>query len=175
MPDIPGYRMRREGTEWVPVKSAKDIVEVLIDKAKDTLLHDGRHAPMLFVVTKDEVLVCAVGEFFKSDSAKDSIVDMVGKLIERFQAQGIAMVVEGWMVKASNGVQSEELPQIKPSKHPARIEVLQIAAEWEDGNRYMRVLRIIRNDKGKVNQLVEIDSESGFEEIGGRLTGFFKR
>lgn len=175
MPEVSGYSMRKEGTEWAAVKTAKDIVEVLMVTAKETILRDGKHSPMLFIITEDEVRIFAVGKFFESDPGKDSLVDMVSKLIERFQAQGVALIVEGWMVKAGDGVKSEELPQIKASKHPAKIEVLQITAEWKNGNQYMRVLRMIRDDTGKVNRLVEIDSESWWQEIAGRFAGFFKK
>ena len=174
MPDLSGYSMRREGTEWSTVNNAKDVLEVLLDTAKVTILRDGSHSPMLFVITRDEVLVFLIWEFLKSESGKDSLADIVIKLIERFQAQGVALITESWMVKSGNGVRPEELTHIKASQHPSRIEVLQITSEWEDGNQCMRLLRMIRSNEGKVNRLVEFDSESGWEEIGGRFCGFFK-
>ena len=175
MPDLPGYSMRREGTEWSTVNNAKNVVEVLLGTAKDTILRDGSHSPMLFIITKDEVIVFLVWEFLKSDSGKDSLADLASKLIKRFDARGVALITEGWMVRSEDGIKPEELPYIRASQHPARIEVLQITSEWEDGSQFMRMLRMMRNNEGKVNRLIEFDRESGWEEIGGRFCGFFKQ
>jgi len=172
-PDISGYSIGREGSDWSSVKNAKDMVEVILKTAKGLLLKDGHHSPMLFTVTENEALVCTIGQFLKTEDAKDSLGDMVRSMIAKFNAQGIGMVTESWMVKAGEGVKSEDLVHIQASKHPARIEVLLTSANWNDGSQYMRILRIIRDNEDKVTQLAELEDESGHSELGGRFTNFF--
>jgi len=175
LPDISGYSIGREGSDWSSVKNAKDMVEVILKTAKGLLLKEGHHSPMLFAVTGNEALVCPIGQFLKTEDTKDSMGDMVRSMIAKFNAQGIGMVTESWMVKAGDGVKSEDLVHIQASKHPARIEVLLTSANWNDGSQYMRIHRIIRDNKGKVIQLAEIDTESGWEEIAGRFANYFKK
>lgn len=173
MSDESGYSIRKEGSDWSIVKSAKDMVEIILKIAKGLLLKDGHHSPMLFAVTENETLVCPIGQFLKTEDTKDSLGDMVRGLIAKFNAQGIGMVAESWMVKAENGVKSEDLVHIQASKHPARIEALLTSANWNDGSQYMRIHRIIRDNEGKVIQLAELEDESGHSELGGRFTNFF--
>ena len=101
--------------------------------------------------------------------------DMVRSIIAKFNAQGIGMVTESWMVKAGDGVKSEDLMHIQANKHPARIEVLITSANWNDGSQYVRILRMVRDNQGKVTHLVEMEDESGLNELSGRFANFFKK
>ena len=174
-PDISGYRLGREGSDWASVKSAKDMVEVILKTAKQLLLKDGHHSPMIFAVTENEAIICPIGQFLQTEEGKDSVGDMVRSIIAKFNAQGIGMVTESWMVKAGDGVKSEDLLHIQASKHPARIEVLITSANWNDGSQYVRILRMVRDNQGKVTQLVELEDESGLSELSGRFTNFFDK
>lgn len=177
MSDIlaPAHIMGKEDTKFETVKTAQGIVEALIDTAKKVTLRDGRHRPMLFVITIDKVLIFRIEQFLKSDDAKDSLVNKVDELIKQFQPQGIGIIIEAWMIMVNNNIRPEELLQISASDHPKRIEVLQAIANWSDGSQYIRILRIIRDSEDKVIQLAELEGESGHSELGGRFTNFFSK
>ena len=147
-----------------------DEVKEIIDIAKQLMLRDGYHAPMVFAKgTKSKVVV--VLESF-GNTADERVGDMLnaGAMVADKRNIGeleqIVLVNEAWM---SRNV------EVMPSQDPKRIEVLVInSLDTSTQEEHLTAFEIVRNPKGQVIDLKQAVLPEKGSAKGTLLTAFQK-
>jgi len=145
-----------------------DEVKEIIDIAKQLMLRDGYHAPMVFAKgTKSRVAV--VLERF-GNTADERVGDMLnaGAMVADRRNIGeleqIVLVNEAWMSRNVD---------VMPSQDPKRIEVLVInSLDTSTQEEYLTAFEIVRNPKGQVIDLKQAVLPEKGSAKGKLLTAF---
>lgn len=133
----------------------------LVQIARETMLRDGEHAPLLYLEGTARDGIIGLEFMPESHSAKANMMRVIGLDFAlkhpKNRIKTVSMVNEGWMLKVSPGED-----YVMPSKSPNRIEVL-VITRLTVANMKTRManLRVVRDEQGKVMELVVPDEMEG--------------
>lgn len=128
-----------------------------IDFARKVYEDKDSFAPMAIGITdKGRYIVPC---FWKDDESKYRMVDGIKKAFKDFGVTVIVFMTESWMLRVRHPALYN--PNVRPSKHPDRIEILMISYVDKSGTRGV-IIPIERDDKNKVEL-----GEPKFNEIEG--------
>lgn len=132
-------------------------LEEIISNAKEIMLRDGNHVPVLIVEADSKVVAGQIPDMPPTHGERMELMHFLGEAAARSgrvgQLQQVFMVTEGWMSQ----VHEDKAKKIRPSQDPNRKEVLIISAmQVPQRKKQMEVFEILRDDNQKV---------IGFEEF----------
>jgi len=156
-------------TTYVGCKNIDEFHEKVLETTKAIWGDCGKIVPQFILVSKQSLFLSA-GVVFESEEDKNQVSQAIRELIRERNVYAIAFVCEGWMVDASK---SKKPLDVRPSKHPQRIEILWASSEWKSPHsRKDTTYRIIRDEKGKVVELSPKGMPQGLS-VAGRFANFF--
>ena len=117
----------------------------LLKMARETLQHQGHHAPMLFIEDHEKRLIAAL-LIFRNDDEKDKMRQQMRTLVQESQSQRYWMVMEAWIAVVDK--EKTDLPMIRPSRRLDRKEVLMIQEYTKElnNNAWMQVFTRTQED-----------------------------
>jgi len=122
--------------------------------AKELTLRDGHHVPILIVEGSMKYLINTFREMPDTHQARAQMMDLIGRTFATNGRIGrlrqVFFICEGWM---SMG-RKENLPKIRPSEDPDRLEVLIISGLQVEGNK--KNLILFQMDRDNQNRLVDL-------------------
>src|SRR5687768_7435798 len=132
-------------------------IEEIISNAKEIMLRDGKHVPVLIVEADRKVAAGQIPDMPPTHGERVELMLFLGQAAGKSgridSLQQVFMVQEAWMSVATE----DKPPQSRPSQDPNRKEVLVVSGiEIKDYKKHMRVFEILRD---KHDQVV------GFEEF----------
>ena len=132
-------------------------IEEIISSAKEIMLRDGKHIPVLIVETNNKLVAGQISYMPATHGERVELMHHLGQATAKSgrvdQFQQVFMVQEGWMSVATK----DKPPDVRPSEDPNRKEVLIVSAiEMKDRKKHMRVFEILRDRHKQV---------AGFEEF----------
>jgi hypothetical protein len=136
-------------------------LQELSQKAREIVLKDGYHAPMLFVEGTNGMVPVLLDLTHEGDS-RFLYMRGLGRHLALDKRHGdlqqLFMVSEVWMVLAKDG----KMPAPRPSQDPHRIEALVIGKmTLPDRKPGMAIFEMVRDAAGKVTDLQPIDLPKG--------------
>ena len=131
--------------------------EEIISNAKEIMLRDGKHVPVLIMEASKNLVVGQIPDMPATHGERVELMRFLGQAAAKSgrvdQLQQVFMVSEGWMSMASEDKPAE----IRPSQDPDRKEVLIISAmQMEERKKHLKVFEILRDSNEQV---------VGFEEF----------
>jgi len=143
--------------------------EEIVSNAKDVILKDGKHAPILIIDGDRELLISQLYELPATHQQRVELMRFVGMTTAMSgklrSLEQVFMVSEGWMSVARKDSQSI----IPPSQDPDRKEVLIVSGLQLEGNRkHLRLFEILRygdNNCVDLHELVPSSEKDGPVEV----------
>lgn len=128
-------------------------LEIVTEMVKERYTHDStQQAPMVFVF-KDTQVATIVQLDFDNDTSKSLSIQAVREVVGMVEADACVFVSEGWSVAQPT---VDEIT-MRPSEHPARVEVLLIEVS-SPNQKAMRYFEIKRDASDHVIDLAEQES-----------------
>lgn len=122
-------------------------IDTVAAQAKEVLLRDGYHQPILIVEGTDQALAVDLSEMADTAEMRQLQVFMAGAAVAQENLirslSQVFYIGEGWMSQ-----QTDEIPKLPPSEAPDRVEVLMIAgtqAQTDQGQ--IILLKMLRNEQ----------------------------
>jgi hypothetical protein len=148
-----------------------DEVKKIIEIAKQVFLHDGYHAPMVFVKGDKGKIVVEIKNFGNDSYQRELTMLNLGTYVACKQNVGdldlVVIVSEAWT--------SRNLTML-PSQNPKRIEVLSINfLDVGSHEEKASMFQVIRNKWGKAIELRPFDKSTEFFEVKGHILPAFVR
>lgn len=131
-------------------------LEQIISNAKEIMLRDGNHVPMLIVEGRKSLVAGPIPDLPETHKERVELMRSLGQASAKSgrvdHLQQVFMVSEGWM-----SVASEDQPvEIRPSQDPNKKEVLIISAiRMKERKKQMKVFEILRDSNEQVVDLQE--------------------
>ncbi len=159
------------------IQGQPDIESIAIS-AKETLLRDGHHLPMVIGVGNEGQGIAQLAGNLETNEERTRAMWILGKVFRKDgrlgQLHKVFFVSEGWMsvaTKTSGNI-------IRPSQDPSRLEVL-VVSELDLLNRKTNMLlyEMVRNEKGELREIkpYQVDGgKSGLETRSSLLEAFFR-
>jgi len=131
--------------------------EEIVSNAKDVILKDGKHVPILIVDGGQGLLIRQLNELPATHQERAELLRFVGMTTAMSgklkSLNQVFMVSEGWMSLARKDGQ----PMIPPSQDPDRKEVLIVSGMQLEGNRkHLRLFEILRYGENNGVDLQEL-------------------
>lgn len=120
--------------------------------------------PAFLVVTPSTVEVFGIEADFDDHRMKEAVSRSMRALMREKGAVAYSFVSEAWMAIRKVGDPEPENVRDLPDK----VEIVQIVAHDDKGAGMSRMLRIVRDDAGKVTDLV--DRKQGRDGVTGRFS-----
>jgi hypothetical protein len=132
-------------------------LEEIISNAKEIMLRDGKHLPVLIVEADSRLVAGQISYMPATHGERVELMHHLGQATAKSgrvdHLQQVFMVTEGWMSVASQDKQAE----IRPSQDPNRKEVLIVSAmQFKERKKQMEVFEVLRDSEEQV---------IGFEEF----------
>lgn len=120
----------------------------LLDWARQVIMDQGDIAPMLFIDTRETNIAVMLADFGPALEDKMRIMFSAGVAVnkESMSCRKVTMVSTAWMVEVQGG----KIPDIAPSKHPRRKEILHLVHSEGKARHEMKILTIERTPDGPV-------------------------
>jgi hypothetical protein len=130
--------------------------EEVLSNAKEVMLREGQHLPVVIMDTPDTVLVSHIPDMPLTHGERVELMQFLGQFVAKSgrvdQLEQVFMVSEGWMRETSGHNQSE----LSPSADPKRKEVLIISAiQIKDRKKRLELLEVVRDADENVIGLEE--------------------
>jgi hypothetical protein len=130
--------------------------EEVLSNAKEVMLKDGQHMPMVIMDTANTILVSHIPDMPATHGERVEFMHFLGQVAAKSgqveQLDQVFMVSEGWMRETRDENQSK----LPPSQDPKRIEVLIISGiQIKDRKKRLELLEVIRDANEKVIGLEE--------------------
>jgi len=130
-------------------------LEEIISNAKEIMLRDGNHVPVLIVEAGNSLLAGQITNLPETHGERLELMRFLGQAAAKSgrvdQLQQVFMVTEGWMSEPSKDIPA----RIKPSEDPNRKEVLIISAiQLKEHKKQVEIFEILRDNNA---QVVEIE------------------
>ena len=142
--------------------------EEVISNAKEIMLRDGQHVPVLIMEASNNIVVGQIPDMPATHGERMELMRFLGQAAVKSsrvdQLQQVFMVSEGWMSMASEAKQAE----LRPSQDPDRKEVLIISAiQMRERKKHLKLFEILRDSTEQVVGLEEIlpDEEKKDESV----------
>jgi hypothetical protein len=152
--------------EVMKMDEVKEIIAEIIAKAKQLMLRDGYHAPMVFAKGTNGKVAVVLESF--GNTAEERAKDMMyaGAMVaDRHNVGELELVVlvnEAWMSK-----------NVMPSQDPNRIEVLTISSlDTSTQEQYVTMFEVVRNPRGQIIDLKQGQHLESTRAKGVLLTAF---
>ena len=131
-------------------------LEEIISNAKEIMLRDGKHVPVLIIEAGKNLVVGQIPDMPATHGERVELMRFLGQAAAKSgrvdQLQQVFMVSEGWMSMASEDKPAE----IRPSQDPNRKEVLIISAmQMKERKKHLKVFEILRDSNEHVVGLEE--------------------
>src|SRR5688572_10646540 len=141
-------------------------LEEIISNAKEIMLRDGNHVPVLIVESGKSLVAGQIPDLPATHGERLQLMGFLGQAAAKSgrvdQLQQVFMVSEGWMSTPSR----DESAQLRPSQDPNRKEVLIISAvQVRDRKNHLKLFEVLRDDNEKVVRLEEFLSEEKKESV----------
>jgi hypothetical protein len=144
-----------------PERSQRPItIEEIILDAKEIMLRDGHHVPILIIVGNKNSAAGQIPDLPETHEERLKLMHTFGQAVANSgridQLRQVFMVTEGWMSTPSRDEQTE----IRPSEDPDRKEVLIISAiQMTEYKKLLKVFEIVRDQHEQVVGFEEFLSE----------------
>jgi hypothetical protein len=106
-----------------------EYIGFLQTQAKEMLVKDGEHAPMVFLFPPHDLAgepaIISLGALMGSGDDKELAAEAIRGTAQRVGASGVALIFEAWLSPAA----VSQKWGLRPSQDPDRIEVLSLS--WE--------------------------------------------
>ena len=131
--------------------------EEIVSNAKDVILKDGKHVPILIVDGDQGLLISQLNELPATHHERAELMRFIGMTTAMSgklkSLKQIFMVSEGWMSVAKKDGQ----PMVPPSQDPDRKEVLIVSGfELEGKRKYLKLFEILRYGENSGVDLQEL-------------------
>jgi len=151
----------------------REWAEQIAQLACENLLHDGKLAPVFFVLGRDAkndrtMFIIPTHMFFESDEGKDIFAVLATRLLQQLSAEASLLVSEAWMSQ----MRSQDLTSnyVPPSEDPQHKEVLLMIYESRFSGSWQRTYELVREDA----KLIGVNPQETIEgHVNGRFGGFF--
>jgi hypothetical protein len=136
------------------MRSLDQLVDMMERHARTVLIGSATEQIVPFVhiqfKDRDDAIMPAL---FSDERQKSAFIDALRYALKAFRGSVVnyAMISEAWVAEQNHRPRDDDLP---PSKRETRRESVIVSAGDHDGAR-MKVWEIIRDDKGRVTDLVE--------------------
>lgn len=142
-----------------------DVFEFAIkikEKAKQTLIKDGDHAPIMFCMTPKKMLVIPLQ--FETEKEKYSTLSKIKKLMDSMNVWAYIIIIKAWMV-SGQGVDTST----RPSQAPDRVNILMVSAVTHQRKKMWSIP--VENEHGNISFGKEIvmDTESKNQKVSGNF------
>lgn len=145
-------------------KEVVEMVDKIIDLARQNLENDGELVPVFFLGTGKGVVVLATP--FDSDMGKDVVAHSVREYTKRVPTDWLLQITEAYMLKLDKDDATAMNGRV--SEHPNRVECVLFNFQVKGGKSYMASVETILYPSGKKSfGKVELE-ESNFD---GRFEG----
>ena len=136
--------------------------ERIKEKAKQTLIKDGTHVPMIFCLTPDKV--CLIPLQMENDIEKMIIMAKVKQIMEKHNVWAYIVIMKAWMV---TGKGKKIDPSIRPSQSPDRVNILMVSAITHKRKKMWSIP--VENKHGRIEFGEEkvLDTKTKGESTGG--------
>lgn len=136
--------------------------EDITEKAKEILIQDGQHVPLLIIEGSKKLVVSQIQDMPDTHDERAALMRFFGQAAARTAKIGrleqVFFVSEGWMSAASK----DKPPEMRPSQDPQRKEVLIISGlELKTRRKQLRIFEMVRNPSKRVVDLQELTPTSG--------------
>ena len=134
--------------------------EEVISKAKETMLRDGKHVPLLIIEGDKTTAIGHIADMPVTHGERVGLLRFLGETTAKGgridKLHQVFMVSEGWFSTASDAKPAE----MRPSKDPNRKEVLIISCiQVNERKKQIRIFEVLRDDDQTVISLEELLSE----------------
>jgi len=131
-------------------------IEEIISNAKEIMLRDGNHVPILIVEAGKNLVAGQIQDMPETHGERMELMRFLGQAAAKSgrvdQLQQVFMVSEGWMSVASN----DKPADIRPSEDPEKKEVLIISAmQIKERKKQLKVFEILRDSNEQVVSVEE--------------------
>jgi hypothetical protein len=131
--------------------------EEVISKAKEMMLRDGAHDPILIIDGGGNLAFMQIPDLPESPKEKSWLLQSLGQMAAKngiaYQLNQVFMVTEGWLSMPNKNDGTE----IRPSRDPNRKEVLIISgAQVIEEKKFARIFEILRDRDQHVVELEEV-------------------
>ena len=145
-------------------------IEEIISNAKEIMLRDGNHVPMLIVEGGKSLVAGPIPDLPETHKERLELMRSLGQTTAKSgkvdHLQQVFMVSEGWMSVASK----DEPAQIRPSQDPNKKEVLIISAmQMREHKKQMKVFEILRDINKKVVGLEEFLPDEKKKDLSAEI------
>ena len=129
----------------------------VVANAKDFVLKDGHHTPILIVEGSKNLIVSQIQEMPETHGERMEMMRFIGQAAAKSGRVGkleqVVFISEGWMSMASE----DKPPEMRPSEDPKRKEVLIISGlQIKERRKSLKLFEMVRNQNKKVVNLPEI-------------------
>lgn len=148
----------------MPEPDFDKVYEGFEEIAQRMFLSDGHHSFIIAVCDRGELDTYQIE--FEDESSKRTAY---GLLTRRYHGEATfyVQVCEAWMVKLSNAL-DDVIGQLQPSRHPARIEVLEVCGGHRDGRRRLTTWEIKR-DPLRLEKMDDLPADARGAGVWDRL------
>ena len=141
-------------------------LEEIISNAKEIMLRDGNHVPVLIMEADNKFVVGQIPDMPPTHGERVELMSSLGQAAAKSgrvnQLQQIFMVTEGWMSMASEDKPAE----LRPSEDPNRKEVLIISAvQMKEHKKYLNVYEVFRDPDEQVVGMEEFLPNEKKEDV----------
>ena len=140
-------------------------LEEIISNAKEIMLREGKHVPVLIVEGGKSLLAGQIPDMPPTHGERVELMRFLGQVAAKSgridQLKQVFMVTEGWMSEPSADIPT----RIRPSEDPHRKEVLIISAiQVNNHKKQIEVFEVIRDDDEQVVSLEKFLPEEKKED-----------
>ena len=138
--------------------------EDVASKAKEVVLHDGKHVPILIVEGSKSLIVSQIQDMPETHGEKMELMRFFGQAAAKSGRVGrleqVFFISEGWM----SVVNEDKLPDLRPSQDPRRKEVLIVSGlEVKEEKKSLKLFEMVRSENKQVVDLPELTAPQGKE------------
>jgi len=148
--------MKKEKDQEQPLS-----IQQIASLAKEVALRDGRHVPTLIAEGSRREVLIQFTKFGNTFEERQKQLTYTGYILAQDARLGLLrqafFIGEGWMV----GSEENKSPNVPPSQHPKRKEVLTVSGLTVASHQVgMVVYEMIRDDTGQLTELKTFASSS---------------
>ena len=129
--------------------------EEVVSNAKEVMLREGQHLPLVVLETNSKVLVSHIPDMPLTYGERVELMQFLGQFVAKSGSVGrleqVFMVSEGWLRETK-----DDQSELSPSQDPNRREVLIISGiQMKERKKRLELLQIIRDADERVTRLEE--------------------
>ena len=132
------------------------------EKANQTLIKDGNHAPIMFCMTQKKMLVIPLQ--FESEEEKYNTLSRIKHLMDSMNVWAYIIIIKAWMI-SGKGIDLST----RPSQSPDRVNILMISAVTHQRKKMWSIP--VENIHGIISfgEEIVLDTENKNQKVSGNF------